>query len=108
MTRLGLRLCTIAFCLLTIVTWSFGQEEPKTETAPPAAQPTPAAGATHKVKQEPFKIEVEISGTFEAEETLARVARSQDLVQLHGRQGGPAWKTCAERRDARLARLEGD
>ena len=31
MTRLGLQLSTIAFCLLTTVTRGFGQEEPKTE-----------------------------------------------------------------------------
>jgi HlyD family secretion protein len=74
MTRLGLQLCTIALCLLTTVTRGFGQEEPKTETAPAAqpaaaAQPAPAVGATHKVKQEPFKIEVDMSGVFEADQT---------------------------------------
>ncbi len=65
MTRSGMYLCAIVLCLLIVVPGSFGQEQPKPEPAQPAA----ATSGTHKVKQEPFKIEVEVAGTFEAEET---------------------------------------
>ncbi len=72
MTRLGLLLGSFALCVLTLCKPGFGQDEPKpAETTPAApsgaaAQPAPDAGATHKVKREPFKIEVEMSGVFEA------------------------------------------
>jgi HlyD family secretion protein len=70
MTRLGLPLALLALCCLTLVARGFGQEEPKAaDAAQPAAAAQPAPGATYKVKQEPLKIEVEMAGVFEAEQT---------------------------------------
>ncbi|MHB8973943.1 MAG: efflux RND transporter periplasmic adaptor subunit [Pirellulaceae bacterium] len=103
MMRFGLQFSAIALCLLSTVTWGFGQEEQKSAAepaaAPAAAEPaTPAAAAqpaaaqpaaaqpavaqpaavasgTLTIKPEPFKIEVELSGVFEADQTWPVVLR---------------------------------
>jgi len=74
MTCPGLRIAFVALCCLLLSSRGWSQEEqPKASdagaTAPSAAeaQSAPPAEATHKVKQEPLKIEVELSGVFEAQ-----------------------------------------
>ena len=88
MMRFGLQLSAIALCLLSLVTRGFGQEEQKTAaepaaTHPAAAQPAAASG-TLKVKPEPFKIEVEMSGVFEADQAAPVALRTvwSDLTVL--------------------------
>ncbi|MHB0958077.1 MAG: efflux RND transporter periplasmic adaptor subunit [Pirellulaceae bacterium] len=72
MTRLDLQFSAIALCCLSTVSWGYGQESQKSPaepaTTPAAAQPAPAASGTLTLKQEPFKIEVEVSGLFEADQ----------------------------------------
>jgi HlyD family secretion protein len=76
--RYGVPFLALAACLLTLTPGVWSQEEqpgaaaePAAQTAPaePAAQSAPAAGATHKVTQGAFKIEVDMSGVFESDQT---------------------------------------
>ncbi len=86
MMRFGLQLSAIALCLLSLVTRGFGQEEQKTAAepaaAPPAAAQPAAASGTLKVKPEPFKIEVEMSGVFEADQAAPVALRTKSWSDL--------------------------
>ena len=67
MTRLGLRLSTLLLGL-TVATQAFAQEDTKKSDADATAKPAAPATATHTVKVERFKIEVDLSGVFEADQ----------------------------------------
>ncbi len=74
MSRRGLTLWCTLLVVGVIASSSWAQEEAKKD-ATPTDKPAAAKDATYKVKQAPFKIEVELSGIFEADQTWPVVLR---------------------------------
>ena len=82
-------------------------KESKTEAAKPAETPA-AAARPYTVKREPFKIQVDLDGVFEARNATELSVRPQEWLGLVRQGGRRAWREGQEGGCARPTRLGKD
>ncbi len=81
MSRRELVLFAVLLAVGCLATSARAQEETKTQ-AKPTDTPAAAPDATHTVKQAPFKIEVDLTGIFEAEQMAPVVLRPESYTSF--------------------------